>query len=57
MAPHIVCEAKKIGIFTAKLLSEFGFETEPKFDAVRSDIVQMIKLGDADKLIKFCQGI
>ena len=57
MAPHIVCEAKKIGIFTAKLLDECGFETEPKFDATRSDIVQMIKFNDENKLIKFCQGI
>jgi len=57
MAPHIVCEAKKIGIFAAKLLSEYGFETEPKYDAIRSDIVQMIKFEDADKLVRFCQGI
>lgn len=57
MAPHIVCEAKKIGIFTSRLLEELGFETEPKFDAVRSDIVQMIKFNDPEKLIKFCQGI
>lgn len=57
MAPHIVCEAKKIGIFTARMLGCLGFETEPKFDSVRSDIVQMIKFGDADRLIKFCQGI
>lgn len=57
MAPHVVCESKKIGIFTAKLLEELGFETEPKYNAVRSDIVQMIKFGKADKLIKFCQGI
>ena len=49
--------SKKIGIFTSKLLSEFGFETEPKYDACRADIVQMIKFGDPDKLIKFCQGI
>lgn len=57
MAPHIVCEAKKIGIFTSKLLEKLGFETEPKFDAVRSDIVQMIKFNDSEKLVKFCQGI
>lgn len=57
MAPHIVCEAKKIGIFTARMLEKLGFETEPKYDGARSDIVQMIKFGDAEKLIKFCQGI
>lgn len=57
MAPHIVCEAKKIGIFTARILEKLGFETEPKFDGARSDIVQMIKFGDPEKLIKFCQAI
>lgn len=57
MAPHIVCEAKKIGIFTSRLLEKLGFETEPKFDAIRSDIVQMIKFNDGEKLVKFCQGI
>ena len=57
IAPHIVCEAKKIGIFTSRLLEKLGFETEPKFDAVRSDIVQMIKFNDSEKLVKFCQGI
>ena len=29
----------------------------PKYNAKRSDIVQMIKFNDADKLIKYCQGI
>lgn len=57
MAPHIVCEAKKIGIFASKLFEELGFETEPKFNARRSDIVQMIKFNSTEKLIKFCQGI
>ena len=57
MAPHIVCEAKKIGIFASALLSKLGFETEPKYDSIRSDIVQMIKFNNPDKLIAFCQGI
>lgn len=57
MAPHIVCEAKKIGVFTARMLEKLGFETEPRYNAVRSDIVQMIKFNDPEKLIKFCQGI
>ena len=57
MAPHIVCEAKKIGIFTAKLLEELGYEVSPKYNERRSDIVEMIKFEDPEKLIKFCQGI
>ncbi len=57
MAPHIVCEAKKIGIFAARLLEKLGYEVSPKYDEKRSDIVQMIKFKDSNKLIKFCQGI
>lgn len=57
MAPHIVCEAKKIGIFAAKLLEELGYKVSPKYNERRSDIVEMIQFDDPDKLIKFCQGI
>ena len=34
-----------------------GYEVKPKYDATRSDIVQLIKLGDAKKVIAFCKGI
>lgn len=57
MAPHIVTEALKTAIFAARLLEQLGYEVSPKFDAKRSDIVQMIKFKDPDKLIKYCQGI
>ena len=57
MAPHIVCESKKIDIFAARLLEKLGYEVSPKYDEKRSDIVQMIKFGSPEKLIKFCQGI
>jgi len=39
------------------MLEELGFDVEPKYDELRADIVQTIKLGTAEKLIKFCQGI
>lgn len=57
MAPHIVTQAKKVGIFAARLLEKLGYEVSPKYNERRSDIVQMVKLNDPDKLIKFCQGI
>ena len=38
-------------------MEQLGYEASPKFDAKRSDIVQMIKFQDSEKLIKFCQGI
>ena len=57
MAPHTVCEAKKVGIFASRLMDELGYEVSPKYDQKRSDIVQMIKFNDEHKLIKFCQAI
>lgn len=57
MAPHIVTQAKKVGIFAARLLEKLGYEVSPKYNERRSDIVQMVKLNDPNKLIKFCQGI
>lgn len=57
MAPHVVCESKKIGIFAARLLEKLGYDVSPKYNERRSDIVEMIKFDDPEKLIKFCQGI
>ncbi len=57
MAPHVVNQALKTAVFSAYCLEQLGFEASPKFDAKRSDIVQMIKFQDADKLVKYCQGI
>ncbi len=57
MAPHVVSQALKIDVFAARMLEKLGYETYPKFDEKRSDIVQMIKFNDETKLIKFCQAI
>ena len=57
LAPHVVSESKKIGIFAARLLEKLGYEVSPKYNEERSDIVEMIKFHQADKLIKFCQEI
>jgi len=56
-APTVVGSAVKTMIFASKMLEELGFDVEPKYDELRADIVQTIKLGTAEKLIKFCQGI
>ncbi len=57
LAPHVVNQALKTAVFTAYCLGKLGFEVSPKYDEKRSDIVQMIKFQDADKLVKYCQGI
>ena len=56
-APSVVASTVKTMIFASKMLEELGFDVEPKYNEQRTDIVQTIKLGTAEKLIKFCQGI
>ena len=56
-APSVVASAVKTMIFASKMLEELGFDVEPKYNELRTDIVQTIKLGTPEKLIKFCQGI
>ena len=56
-APSVVASAVKTMIFASKMLEELGFDVEPKYNELRADIVQTIKLGSEEKLVKFCQGI
>lgn len=56
-APQVVESAVKTAIFASRILEKLGYDVEPKFDETRADIVQTIKLGNEEKLIKFCQGI
>lgn len=56
-APSVVASSIKTAVFASRILERLGYKVSPKFDEPRADIVQTIELGDADKLIKFCQGI
>ena len=58
MAPTTVAATQKSMAFAARLLELAGYESiSPRYDEVRTDIVQTIDFGDADKLIRFCRGI
>ncbi len=57
LAPHVVGEALKGAIFTARLLDKLGIETKPKFDTKRTDIIQSITFHSEEKMIAFCQTI
>lgn len=57
LAPHIVSEAIKGAVFCAKLFEEMGYEVKPKYNDMRSDIIQQVKLGSKEKVIAFCKGI
>ena len=57
MAPNVVAQAVKTAVFAAKLMELLGYETEPKSDQVRHDIIQMISLNTPEAVCKFCRGI
>lgn len=57
LAPHTVAQAKKTAVLAAKIFSTLGYEVTPAYDAPRNDIIEAIKFGAPDKLIKFCQAI
>ena len=57
MAPHIVAQAVKTAVFCAGMMEELGYEVIPKSNEIRRDIIQLVKLGDKDKLIAFCRGL
>ena len=56
-APSVVASSLKTAVFASKMLEELGYNTKPKFDEKRGDIVQTLIFNDKEKLIKFCQGI
>ena len=57
MAPHVVCNAVKAGIFCGALFEEMGYEVNPSSQTSRSDIITSVKLESEEKLIAFCRGI
>ena len=57
MAPHTVAQALKTAVFCAAMMDELGVPSSPAIDEKRSDIIQMVKLGSADAMKRFCLGI
>ena len=57
MAPSVVCDAVKGAILASKIFDEIGYDSAPKYWEKRTDLIQNITFGEADKLEKFCQTI
>ena len=57
MAPSVVAASLKTNIFASCLLSELGFNTNPKYNEEHNDIVLAITFNNPDKLISFVEGI
>ncbi len=56
-APHVTGEALKTAVFASALFEILGYETNPKYNDERGDIIQLIMLGDKEKLCRFCEGV
>lgn len=57
MAPSIVSEAVKGAILAAKVFEDIGFNSAPRYDEKRTDIIQNIIFGKPEHLEEFCRTI
>ncbi len=57
LAPHVVGEALKGAVFTSAFLEELGMQTSPKWDSVRTDLIQSVQFNEPKTMIAFCQAI
>ncbi len=57
MAPHIVMQALKSAALCSAVFTMLGYETDPKPDGERHDIIQSVKFGGEESMIAFIQGI
>ena len=57
LAPHTVAQALKTAVFCSAMMDELGISSSPSVDDKRSDIIQMVRLGSAEAMKKFCLGI
>lgn len=57
MAPSVVADAVKGVVLAAKIFDEIGYDSTPKFDEKRTDIIQNITFGKPELLEKFCATI
>ena len=56
MAAYVVSQALMGAIYCARMFEKMGYEVLPKYDDVRSDIIQIVRLKNAEEVIAFCQG-
>lgn len=57
MAPSVVSEAVKGAVLAAKVFEDIGFDTYPKYNEERTDIIQNIIFRNPEHLEQFCRTI
>ncbi|MGN1133271.1 MAG: aminotransferase class I/II-fold pyridoxal phosphate-dependent enzyme [Oscillospiraceae bacterium] len=57
LAPQTVASALKTAVFACRFFEKLGFETLPKSNETRTDIISSVLLKNEENLTAFCQGI
>ena len=57
MASSVVCDAVKGAILAAKIFEDIGYDSAPKYNEKRTDIIQNITFGSVEPLEEFCRTI
>lgn len=57
MAPSVVADAVKGAILASKIFEEIGYDSSPKYNEKRTDIIQNITFGAPKPLEDFCRTI
>lgn len=57
LAPQTVAQSVKGAIFTSRMLTDYGYSASPAPGERRGCIIQSVRLGDREKLIKMCGKI
>ena len=57
MAPSVVSDAVKGAVLASKIFDEIGYDSSPKFDEKRTDIIQNITFNAPEPLEHFCRTI
>lgn len=57
MAPSVVSEAVKGAVLAAKIFDEIGYDSSPKYNEKRTDIIQNITFNSPEPLEQFCRTI
>lgn len=56
-APHAVCSSLKTMAFASFMLEQLGYTVSPKYNGLRTDIIQTVQLDNQQNLVNFCKGI
>lgn len=56
-APHTVAQALKSAALAARVFELLGFDVHPRYDASRNDIIEAIRFGSPERLIRFIQAV